>query len=114
MQVRIHYDVPRDRFQVFVFTENGNYLTQDGGVHRFDPGDAGAKAKPYCEMRTDIYQAVAEYIISGERGPATERHLNDATSTRDRLLALVELGFREHVAPSESLNPLDDGPGSKS
>lgn len=88
-RIPVVYRPEREVYMVYVMlgtTDEGNRLYRaEDGVHPVPPN---GEAPAYMTVGADIARAIGEALAP--RPEATERHLDDAIATRDRLLSLIE------------------------
>lgn len=96
MNVRLERNWAYDGYDVTFYERDDGFrvlrFTDDGP--RWMPADPGGRVEPSLRLPAETLHALlaeAEKVIPASH--ATERHLSDAISVRDRLLALVEDGW---------------------
>jgi hypothetical protein len=96
MSVRLEQDWPRDGFNLWIYDLAGQHIVihryEGDGVWRTDRQDANTQLG---DPSLFLPRPILEDLIRASEGhvhaqDATVRHLDDVTSTRDRLLALIE------------------------
>lgn len=103
MKVHLEPVFMRDTVQVWVYdgvTESspGRVLRLGqldngplGPGMRWEEHELGARPEPTLELRTDILEAIVKAAADTlPVTPATERHLADATASRDRITSMLE------------------------
>jgi len=87
LKCRISQNLPRGWYDIWFYTDKLIWYP-DG---RYESYEQGTEPNPSMTLTGDALEALlaeAEKVIPASH--ATERHLNDAISVRDKLLALVE------------------------
>jgi hypothetical protein len=98
MEVHIERNLPRDRFDVFIFQRvaKGRYLytlTHEGwtGEVIYEGGALRPSMSLDEEMLEGLVRAAEGHVHAQE---ATVRHLDDVIAVRDRLFTLVEVTLK--------------------
>ena len=96
VKVRLEHAFQIDTFKIWFYERGPNgvrlYQTEPGNLWRIEEVPEGAiLSEPSLTLPTDMLTAlIAEASDHLPPSAATDRHLQDAQTTRDRLLAMIE------------------------
>lgn len=88
MRTVFHYAAHKDCYEIYLFPDERHYIARnDVLMERSSDGHA----QPYLEIKTQLWVDLEKHILEQHSPPATERHLQDAIATRDKIATLHEM-----------------------